>query len=340
MKTVSTKGALIATSVSILLMVLLPSHAGHHQTDSNTISTVANVNNSQAVNYVNSDKRAYAAMQALPVNEPIYMLNMIRYNAKAKYQAGSKFAEKGWTGAQAYMEYIRHSAPIAERTGSTATFVGEPQLTLIGPEHERWDSIFIASYPNLSSFLDLVGNADYQKHAFHRSAAVADSRLVRMALAPAKLTEDDPIETAAKSINPNYIDPTKKSLEAMSALPQDEPIYMLNMIRLKDKANYQGGSKFSNSGWTGNQAYTEYRRHAGPIVARLGGKSIFEAVSQLTLIGPEQENWDYIFIIYYPNVAALKALIEDPEYQAHAFHRSAGVADSRLIRITSSQSSE
>lgn len=134
--------------------------------------------------YVNSDARAYAAMQKLPVDQPLHMLNMIRFKDKASYEKENEFAAKGWTGEQAYAEYSRHSSPIANRTGGKVSYFGMPQLTLIGPEHEKWDAIFIVSYPNLASFLALIGDPEYTKHAFHRSAAVADSRLVRMAPAP------------------------------------------------------------------------------------------------------------------------------------------------------------
>ncbi|WP_108810387.1 DUF1330 domain-containing protein [Sphingorhabdus sp. Alg231-15] len=141
-------------------------------------------NETAPATYVNSDAKAYAAMQKLPADEPLHMLNMIRFKDKASYEDGSAFAVKGWTGQQAYAEYSRHSGPIANRAGGKVVYFGMPQLTLIGPEHEKWDAVFIVSYPNLASFLALVGDPEYKKHAFHRSAAVADSRLVRMASAP------------------------------------------------------------------------------------------------------------------------------------------------------------
>ena len=136
--------------------------------------------------YVNSDKKAYTAMQDLPKDEPLDMLNMIRYKDKADYEEGSEFAEKGWSGAQAYAEYSRYASPIANRVGGKVVYLGAPQLTVIGPEHEQWDAIFIVSYPNLNAFLALIGDPEYQQHAFHRSAGVADSRLVRMAPSPAE----------------------------------------------------------------------------------------------------------------------------------------------------------
>lgn len=130
--------------------------------------------------YITSDKKAYDAMLELPVDEPLDMLNMIRYKDKAVYEEGSEFAKKGWTGEQAYAEYRRHSSPVASRVGSSVAYVGVPQITVIGPEHEKWDSVFIIRYPNLKSFQALLSDPEYQKHAFHRSAAVADSRLIRL----------------------------------------------------------------------------------------------------------------------------------------------------------------
>ncbi|WP_337661381.1 DUF1330 domain-containing protein [Erythrobacter sp. Alg231-14] len=135
--------------------------------------------------YVNSTPEAYAKMHQLPTDEPIYMLNLLRFNDEAKYEEGSEFAANGWTGEQAYAEYSRHSGPIAQRFGGSVAFAGLPQLMLIGPNDEEWDVAFIVAYPDLASFLSFVSDPAYREHAFHRSAAIADSRLVRMAAMPA-----------------------------------------------------------------------------------------------------------------------------------------------------------
>ena len=51
---------------------------------------------------------------------------------------------------------------------------------LIGPAEERWDICFIAEYPSVQAFVDMVKNPDYQKAVVHRQAAVLDSRLIRL----------------------------------------------------------------------------------------------------------------------------------------------------------------
>ena len=43
---------------------------------------------------------------------------------------------------------------------------------------EQWDDILLVSYPSKEAFLAMIGDSDYQAAAEHRSAALADSRLI------------------------------------------------------------------------------------------------------------------------------------------------------------------
>ncbi len=52
---------------------------------------------------------------------------------------------------------------------------------MIGPREEAWDLCFIAEYPSPQAFVEMLKDPDYRKAMVHRQAAVADSRLVRMA---------------------------------------------------------------------------------------------------------------------------------------------------------------
>lgn len=122
--------------------------------------------------------------------------------------------------------------------------------------------------------------------------------------------------------------PTEGQLSAMAKLPDDGPVQMLNLIRLRPKAAYRDGSDAS-----GADAYAAYSRKTAPIFARLGGRILWSGAPKLVLIGPEDERWDVAFIAEYPSAAAFFTLIEDPEYQANLHHRQAAVEDSRLIRL-------
>ena len=126
----------------------------------------------------------------------------------------------------------------------------------------------------------------------------------------------------------NYVDPTREAFGAFMALEREGPIAMLNLIRLRGKANYDDGRDVS-----GKQAYAEYGRTAGEVFARVGGKQVWLGVPELMLIGPAHEKWDIAFIAQYPNGAAFVEMVKDPAYQAIVFHRTAAVLDSRLLRL-------
>ncbi len=125
-----------------------------------------------------------------------------------------------------------------------------------------------------------------------------------------------------------FIDPTREQFGAMMALPDDGRVHMLNLLRLREKADYEDGREA-----TGAEAYKTYGKDSGPIFSGVGGKIVHAWDPKLTLIGPPSENWDIAFIAEYPNAAAFGEMVKDPAYQAIVFHRQAAVADSRLIRL-------
>lgn len=53
-------------------------------------------------------------------------------------------------------------------------------MTLTGPRSEAWDLAFIAEYPSAEAFIAMVRAPEYREHVVHRTAAVADSRLIRL----------------------------------------------------------------------------------------------------------------------------------------------------------------
>jgi len=125
-----------------------------------------------------------------------------------------------------------------------------------------------------------------------------------------------------------YIDPTREKFGAMMKMPDDGPIHMLNMLKLREKAIYEDGRSV-----TGAEAYKTYGEESGPIFTRVGGKIGFNWSPQLVLIGPDTEYWDMMFIAEYPNAAAFGEMVKDPAYQIAVKHRQAAVEDSRLIRL-------
>lgn len=126
----------------------------------------------------------------------------------------------------------------------------------------------------------------------------------------------------------SHVDPERAAFEAFKALPRGEPVEMLNLIALHDRATYPDGRDIS-----GAQAYRLYGETSAPIFQRVGGRILWRGAPRCVLIGPADEHWDLAFIAAYPSAGAFLEMVTDPVYQSKAVpHRRAAVLDSRLIR--------
>ena len=67
------------------------------------------------------------------------------------------------------------------RLGGRIVWQGKFELMLIGPSPERWDHCFIAEYPSVAAFVEMIRDPVYREAVKHRQAAVEDSRLIRTA---------------------------------------------------------------------------------------------------------------------------------------------------------------
>lgn len=127
--------------------------------------------------HVDPTREQFNAFKDLPRDTPIHMLNLIRYREVADYGDGGTDI----SGAEAYRRYGETSGPIFSRVGGSIIWRGRPEIVLTGPSDEAWDAAFIARYPNAGAFFEMVTDADYREAVKHRTAAVATSRLIRMA---------------------------------------------------------------------------------------------------------------------------------------------------------------
>lgn len=127
----------------------------------------------------------------------------------------------------------------------------------------------------------------------------------------------------------NYTGFTKETWSAFKSDDRPGPIHMLNLIRLRDRADYQDGRSA-----TGMDAYSEYSRVSAPVLKRLGGRIVWRGGFELMMVGPSVEVWDICFIAEYPSVEAFTEMMRDPVYREAMTHRQAGVKNSRLIRFS------
>ena len=68
----------------------------------------------------------------------------------------------------------------------------------------------------------------------------------------------------------NHVDPERAQFDAFKALPRDEPVMMLNLLRFREQAAYEDGREA-----TGAEAYAAYGKESGPVFRRVGGEIIW-----------------------------------------------------------------
>ena len=136
--------------------------------------------------YIDPDRERFAAFQAMSRPGPIQMLNLVRFRTRAAYEDN-----RDATGRDAYRAYAAASGPVFQRVGGRQVWLGHFELTLIGPQDETWDAVFIAEYPNGAAFVEMLRDPAYREAVKHRQAAVADSRLIRLAPSSAGATFGD-----------------------------------------------------------------------------------------------------------------------------------------------------
>ena len=142
------------------------------------------------LNHVNPTREQFKAIFGLPLDQPVEMLNLLRFKPLAQYAPGDPEhrEQPAISGAEAYARYSAAATPIFERVGGSQLWIGRPELLMIGPAAETWELAFIARYPTAQAFVDMLRDPDYNRATRHRTAAVADSRLIRCAALPAGRT--------------------------------------------------------------------------------------------------------------------------------------------------------
>lgn len=129
--------------------------------------------------YLEPTQEAGRAFFQRGIAGPIVMLNLLRFRRVADYAANPELAPPApISGAAAFERYVAHTLPYLERSGGSLMFVGEGGSNLIGPADERWDRVMLVRQSSAQSFLAFAQDAGYLAGLGHRTAALADSRLL------------------------------------------------------------------------------------------------------------------------------------------------------------------
>jgi uncharacterized protein (DUF1330 family) len=107
----------------------------------------------------------FAALAARPADEPVVMLNLLKFRADG--------------GRQSYLRYTQEVVPHMQRVGGTVRYAGALPGQVIGEgEKPWWDAIIVVEYPSPAAFLDMVSNEEYLNVHEHRAAGLDRGDLI------------------------------------------------------------------------------------------------------------------------------------------------------------------
>ncbi len=139
--------------------------------------------------------------------------------------------------------------------------------------------------------------------------------------------------TTAKTVS--YLEPTQEAGRVLVQRGLTGPIVMLNLLRLKDVADYSAHPDLAPAGTiSGAEAFDRYIDHTLPFLRETGGDILFLGRGGSFLIGPADEAWDLAMLIRQSSVASFLAFASHAGYLAGLGHRTAAVEDSRLLPLS------
>ncbi len=124
----------------------------------------------------------------------------------------------------------------------------------------------------------------------------------------------------------NALDPTSEQIKSfLSHKKAGEPVFMLNLLKFKDKATYKDGEDIS-----GREAYQRYVKG----FAQINGdktETIFGGAANAFLIGGGDGEWDAVALVKYNNAQAMFDAVSSDVYRKIHKHRRAGLEGQLLI---------
>ena len=120
----------------------------------------------------------------------------------------------------------------------------------------------------------------------------------------------------------NAVMPNEDQIKGFNEQGGDKPIYMVNLLKFKEKASYPDKRE---TDLTGEEAYAIYAEEVAGHLAKVGGKPVFGGEVERLMLGEVEDLWDKVAIAMYPSRKAMFQMINDPDYIISAQHRVAGL---------------
>ncbi len=107
--------------------------------------------------------------------EPITMLNLLKFRAKAAYPDGR---DPELSGRDAYQRYADRMVPYVESRGARVVFMGDIRALVVGEVGENWDTAALVQYPSAREFLSIAMSPEVHEFSVDREAGLEGQLLL------------------------------------------------------------------------------------------------------------------------------------------------------------------
>ena len=107
---------------------------------------------------------------ALGDDDPILMVNLLKFKDNAEYEDGRA---TNLTGREAYEIYVTETREHLANVGAELILGGEVNALLLGEVEELWDAFGVARYPSRKAMIAMARNPAYIESEKHRAAGLA-----------------------------------------------------------------------------------------------------------------------------------------------------------------------
>ena len=122
--------------------------------------------------------------------------------------------------------------------------------------------------------------------------------------------------------------PRPEQLEQFLKKAPKGPIHMLNLLKFKERAQYEDGRETTLSG---AEAYGVYGLGVAKLIQAMGGRFVYQAAANTLVIGDGDLAWDAVAIVEYPSIEDFQKMVASEAYQEIHVHRDAGLAHQLLV---------
>lgn len=122
-------------------------------------------------NFLQPTDEQFRAFRDRASDEPIQMLNLLKFRERARYEDGR---ESDLSGVEAYKLYTSEFRRLMEPQGVTVLYSGIVRGVLIGEEdlEDAWDAMLLIQYPSAQVMFGMFRNEEYQQAQLHRAAGL------------------------------------------------------------------------------------------------------------------------------------------------------------------------